>query len=434
MTAPHLLYLAWGFPPSRAGGVYRALATVNAFAAAGWDVTVVTADRDTFQRFTGADHSLEARVDPRVDVVRIPFSWPAQDADVRTYSLLRVALPPLWSRLRRRLDQVRFPEASYGPWRRPLTAAARAVHARKPVDLTIATANPHVTFAAALGLHRAAGVPFVMDYRDAWRLDVFTGATTAGPGSRMGRWERRLVSAAREVWFVNDPIRAWHAEQYPAAADRMHVVANGWDPGLLERVPRRAAEGPVRFAYLGTVTPKVPLAELLEGWRTAVSDGRVPAGSTLTIGGHLGYFAVPQGRLADLVRESADAGVSYVGAVPKAEVGAFYESADVLVLALGSGRYVTSGKVYEYVAAGRPVVAVHDPQNATTSVLADHPLVARAERIDGPAVADALAEGARMARTVDPAVEARVEALADSYRRDHQLEPRVAALREAVGR
>jgi glycosyltransferase involved in cell wall biosynthesis len=242
------------------------------------------------------------------------------------------------------------------------------------------------------------------------------------------------VSAAREVWFVNDPIRAWHAEQYPGAADRMHVVANGWDPGLLERVPRRAAEGPVRFAYLGTVTPKVPLAELLEGWRTAVSDGRVPAGSTLTIGGHLGYFAVPQGRLADLVRESADAGVSYVGAVPKAEVGAFYESADVLVLALGSGRYVTSGKVYEYVAAGRPVVAVHDPQNATTSVLADHPLVARAERIDGPAVADALAEGARMARTVDPAVEARVEALADSYRRDHQLEPRVAALREAVGR
>ncbi|MCR6703948.1 MAG: hypothetical protein NVV66_04415 [Cellulomonas sp.] len=90
---PHLLYLAWGFPPSRAGGVYRALATVNAFAAAGWDVTVVTASRETFERYTGADASLEERVDPRVVVRRIPFAWPAQDTDVRRYGALRVALP-----------------------------------------------------------------------------------------------------------------------------------------------------------------------------------------------------------------------------------------------------------------------------------------------------------------------------------------------------
>ncbi len=48
MSQPHVLYVAWGFPPSRGGGVYRALATANGFARAGFRVTVLTATRETF--------------------------------------------------------------------------------------------------------------------------------------------------------------------------------------------------------------------------------------------------------------------------------------------------------------------------------------------------------------------------------------------------
>jgi len=429
-TAAHLLYLAWGFPPSRAGGVYRALATVNAFAAAGWDVTVVTATRETFERYTGADASLEEQVDDRVVVRRIPFDWPAQDTDVRRYGALRVALPPVWARLRRLADELPFPEPSYGPWRRPLAAAARAVHDEHRVDLTLATANPHVTFAAAHDLFRSAGVPYVMDYRDAWTLDVFSGRTTTRARSRVSRWQSRLLADAREVWFVNRPLRDWHAARFPAVAERMQVVENGWDPALLPPVgPPSPHDGGPRFAYLGTVTPKVPLAELLAGWRLARADGRLPAGATLTLGGHLGYFTVPQGPLAEALADAAADGVRYVGPVAKAQVADFYADADVLVLALGSGRYVTSGKVYEYVATRRPVVAVHDPANATTDVLADHPLVARVAAVTPDEVARALAEGAALAARATPDDEVRLDALADRLRRDRQLAPRVTALR-----
>ena len=79
---PHVLYVAWGFPPCRGGGVYRALATANRFAAKGWRVTVLTADRDTFVRYTGADPSLEERIDGRITVVRVPFSWPIHVTDL----------------------------------------------------------------------------------------------------------------------------------------------------------------------------------------------------------------------------------------------------------------------------------------------------------------------------------------------------------------
>ena len=61
---PRLLYVAWGFPPCRGSGVYRALATANAFAAGGWDVTVLTVEREVFgpvvtlQRFRDEEEAI----------------------------------------------------------------------------------------------------------------------------------------------------------------------------------------------------------------------------------------------------------------------------------------------------------------------------------------------------------------------------------------
>lgn len=431
--APHLLYVAWAFPPARAGGVYRAVATVNAFAEAGWSVTVLTADRAAFERFTGVDESLEAQVHPSVSVRRVPFSWPVRETDIATYSALRAYLPPVWRRQRAWRDQVPFPEVGYGPWRRPLERAALDVHAQRPVDLVLATANPHVTFAAAAAVHRSAGVPYVMDYRDAWTLDVFSGERLASPRSRTARWERRLQARAAEVWFVNEPIRAWHAREYPDTAGRMHVVANGWDRGTVDDATPGAALAPRRFGYLGTVTPKVPLAELVAGWRTAVEEGLVDADATLTVAGYLGYFSAPQPEMLAAVESHVDVGVRYVGPVPKTEVASFYADVDVLVLALGAGRYVTSGKVFEYLATGKPIVSVHDPRNAAGSILEGYPLWARTPTLSVDDVAAALGEGARLAGSATEEDRAAARRHAERYRRDLQLEPRVAALTELVG-
>ncbi len=448
---PHLLYLAWAFPPCRAAGVYRALATANAFSDAGWRVTVLTTTEDAFERFTGTDPSLTAHVRPDVDVRRIPFDWPAQETDIRTYSRLRVLVPPVWRRLRVWRDRAHFPEAGYGPWRGALTRTAAEVHRDDPVDLVVATANPYVTFAAAHALHRASGVPYVMDYRDAWMLDVFTGGLLHSRRSRAARIERAALADAAEIWFVNEPIRKWHAQEHPTVADRMHVVANGWDPDVLtvpapapaeasaaaparSTSPTAGDDGPVRFGYLGTVTPKVPLAELLAGWRTGVESGGVPQGSTLSIAGYLGYFAVPRAEMSEQITQAGDVGVSYAGPVPKFSVGEHYAHLDALVLALGGGRYVTSGKVFEYVATGKPIVSVHDPDNAAGQVLADYPLWFPARSLATADVAEAFAAAARAVDEADPGRRTAAQEFAAQYRRDRQFAPRVRALTERVAR
>src|SRR5690606_21012227 len=140
-----------------------------------------------------------------------------------------------------------------------------------------------------------AGVPYVMDYRDGWQLDVFSGERLFPDSSRAARAEERLLAAAHEVWFVHDEIRDWHRARHPRAAARMHTVANGFDPAMAPSPPAvPEAREAVRFGYIGTVTPKVPMAEFVAGWRAAVAAGLLPEGSTADVHGYLGYYGQPR--------------------------------------------------------------------------------------------------------------------------------------------
>ncbi|GAA1611685.1 hypothetical protein GCM10009789_77530 [Kribbella sancticallisti] len=428
---PHMLYVCWGYPPCRGGGVYRALATANRFAEQGWRVTVLTADRETFYRFTGADETLEERIHPDVEVVRVPFEWPILEADLRKWSRSRAANPKLWSKLRTKRDQIPFPETGYGPWRGTIEKAAERIHQENKVDLTVATANPHVAFTAAYHLHQKFKVPYVMDYRDAWLLDVFSGDRLHEPNSRAARWERKLVESAQEVWFVNDPILDWHKDLYPDHAGKMHTVANGFDPDLVPNTHDRGAvvDRPLVFGYVGTVSPKVPLADFVKGWQLAKERSEDLRDAKVKIHGYLGYYAQPRADMLGIINAAADDGVSYEGPVGKAEIAKAYDEFDVQLLMLGKGRYVTSGKVFEYLATGLPIVSVHDSMNAASDVLRGHPLWFPVKDIEDPeTIADALVEAAHAARTADEGIRAKAREFGAGYRRDLQLDPRIEAL------
>ncbi len=429
-----MLFVVWGFPPCRGSGVYRALATANGFAENGWDVTVLTCEREVFFRYTGADPALEPLVDPRINVVRVPFAWPALDADVSHYSPFRALTPRLWAKSRVRRDVVPFPERGYGPWRGQLEQAAERIHQASPVDLTVYTANPNVTGTAAWYLHSRHAVPYVIDYRDAWSLNVFTGARVVKPNSRAGRWERRLMASAREVWFVNEPLRAWHAEVYPATGDRMHVVSNGYDAEFAPE-PAGAAPDPadgLTFGYLGTVAGQVPLVPFVEGWRLARKRSDLMARSRAEFHGYLGHYQAPNPVMQSAIESAADVDVSYAGPVSKTRVRQVYAGFDVCLLVLGTGRYVTSGKVFEYLATGLPVVSVHDPGNAASDVLREYPLWFPIADLTPEAIADALIAASDAAVTVTAETRQAAVTYAEQFRRDRQLQPRVTALRDGL--
>lgn len=429
---PHLLYVAWGFPPSRAAGVYRALATANAFARAGWDVTVLTANREVFEYQTGTDVALERKVDRHVNIVRVPFSGGTGEPDLSNWSRARVTSNLLWTYLRAQKDRITYPEPVYGGWRKNLEAATEQVHRDRPVHLVLGTANPQVDFAPGWYLHKTAGVPYVMDYRDSWHLDVYADKRTSPRWSRSVRKERKLLAHATEAWFVNAPIRDWHAREYPQNQGAFRIVANAFEEDFAAQFagiePRAAREDGLVFGYLGTIYGPMPLRETLEGWRLARTQSALVANARFVIRGRLGHYSQPDAKILSLLDEFKDDAVTYEGPVSKVDVAATYREFDALLLILGKSKYVTSGKVFEYAATGLPIASIHHPDTAASSVLQGRddwfPLV-EVTAVDAARVLREAAESA-VSRTADDLK--RNQLWARHLSRDVQFAPRIESL------
>ncbi len=436
MTAsarPHLLYVAWGYPPARGSGVYRAWATANAFARSGWDVTVLTPERELFERSTGVDESLERQIDPAIRIERIPFASAAFVSDLRRWSWTRASAPELWNVLNGWREKRQFPETGYADWRMPLERAARDLHRRTPFDLVIGTANPHVDFLPGYVLHREHGVPHVMDYRDAWALDIYSGRRKFPVRSAAGKWESRLLASAEEVWFVNRPIKEWHAREHPELADRFLVVENGYDYTFDLPAPKtfRKGEG-VTFGFIGTIANAVPIEELVAGWELARSRSDLVRASRIELYGYLNHTGVPGDNLVRAMSAFERNGIAYRGPVARADVASVYATFDALVLTFGAGEYITGGKVYEYASTGLPIASVHDPVNETSRILADYPGWRGVSSLRADDVADAFIAVADLAASQTATTRQQAVSFANRFAREAQLAPRIARLTQLV--
>lgn len=371
----HVLYVAWGFAPHQGPGVYRPLATVSELVKAGHRVTVLTTDLDTFDLVIGGDRTLLDDVPDSVRVVRVPTEPLEREPLLNRWPTERIRRPKRWL-ARVRADQSRgFPEAVYSPWQPRAEAAAARIHEIDPIDLVIATGNPYVDFAVALRLNVDKEIPFVLDDRDSWLLNVYTGEQ--GPlAERTLPWLEFALSRALRMWFVNEPIAQWHRKRFPQFADRIAVVENGWDPRFVDvdQIHRSRQDGaPLVFTYVGTVSSTFPLRMLAEAWRSARSRSSKLSGAELRVVGsfgHGGHLTAEQVVVADEYNRD---GLVLTGRIPKHQITKVYAEADVLVFLKEGSAMVTSGKVYEYVATGLPIVSVLEDQHDARRILNGYP-------------------------------------------------------------
>ncbi|WP_199549306.1 glycosyltransferase [Streptomyces sp. N35] len=416
----HLLYVAIGFPPAAKSSTYRLRETANQMCAAGWDVTVVTIARDSWELESGIDTSLLDGVDPRVRVVELPLRRADLETDIRRFPEARAADPVGWVKKWRARNQESFPEPVFGGWRPALERAVLDLHRARPVDLTLTTSTPYVTLCAARALWERHRIPYAVDFRDGWSVDVVGSRTAFGPDSPEGRWEREVLDEALSLWVVNDPIAEHYRTRYPHLADRVKVVRNGYDvDSAPDAAGREPCELPLTFGYLGLLSSPVgQLRALLDAWRLARATEPLLADARFEVRGHGGFGADRGGGpKIELLRRAEDVGVHFGGPVNKADVAGVYAGWDALVLLVLGGRYMTSGKVYEYMAAGLPIVSAHADDHDASSVLEGHPLWTGACGLDRRKLADGFAHAARLAVGSGPAERLAAQAHARPFER-----------------
>ena len=166
---------------------------------------------------------------------------------------------------------------------------------------------------------------------------------------------KRVFGAADVLIAVSDAVKSY-LQHYPAAAGRVHVIANGVNPNRfpLDLAPSwLGPAGTFTVGFVGTLKPWHGLRPLAEAF--ALFHRANPKSCLLIVGDGPERERFQEDLAARGVREAAH----FTGSLAPEEVPGLLASMDVGVAPYPSsqGFYFSPLKVYEYLAAGLPVVA-----------------------------------------------------------------------------
>lgn len=378
--------VAFYFPPDGGPGTQRPAAWARHFAAHGIDATI-------FTRAIASDGS-RSRYEPRDE----SFAGWISAVDVR-----RVAWNP-------------HRDGEAARWLDAVGEAIEAEHARAPFDVVLVTAPPFELVPFGARIAGRIGRPLTVDLRDAWALDGVRPSSHWLAHRRDLRLMRESLAQASGVVTT--------AEAASRAVDRLlggtvpvATVTNGFEPEDFRGDPPPAAgDGLFRITFAGqflsadTIPPKGAkdrLRRLLRVRSVRIDPtGRSPVHLLEAIrrlrerdpalGRRLRFeFAgVVDPATAEVIERSgvADA-VACHGYVAHAEVIRRMRGSDALFICLngmpsGEEPLVIPGKLFEYLAARRPILAALPPGDARRIALAHADTVA----VD-PCDPDAIARG-----------------------------------------
>lgn len=322
--------LAVRFPPEIGSGVFRPTSFARYAAEAGLHVTVVAARAR--QRANESGQYLAGHIPAKVVIHR---------AQPEAQFAFLGALPVLAGGFLDLIDQYR---------------TADNVFRQRPPDVILATGPQFYTFIAAYHLARRYQCPLVLDYRDEWTECPFDFVEA----SELDRkWERRCLAAARLVIFTTESQRRHAVEVFAELDDdRTAVIPNGWEPrdwaGLTEYEGPDSAAGPRKLSYVGNLGDHRPPNTFLDRIEACLAD-RPDLREKIRL-----RFVGPKSPAAEdrLAEFPWPEMLESVDRVTKSEAGKHMRdsSCQLLINSPDMERYIP-GKLYEYVAAGPPVLA-----------------------------------------------------------------------------
>lgn len=353
-----LLLIAYYFPPLGGAGVQRSAKFAKYLTRLGWRVEVVSVVPPPFEP---EDDTLLADVTSEA----ITVHHVANREAFRGFD----ALPGGW-RLRSLIqDRLLFPDRMSG-WYRPALEMASRICTSRPGIAVMTTSAPYTAHLIGLELARRFHHPWVADFRDEWSSNPYLKLS--------GRMFKRHLAAEREVLDnaaaivgVTAGITGQLQSHAPEAPGIFMTVPNGYDPedlvkvsNLPENTAYQCAGDPKSLAitYTGSLNRERArlIQELIDCLEDLMKQGSLPAGT-------IRLNLVGAERYPDLDLAGRD-WISVRGYVSHQEALVWMAGSDLLLLAEPNPSAFT-GKVFEYLGLGRPVLGMVHPESPAAKLL-----------------------------------------------------------------
>ena len=376
MNNKKVLIITYYWPPAGGAGVQRWLKFAKYLPEFGWDPVIYTVENGEFPVL---DHSLEKEIPDSVNVIRKkiiePYNWYKKFIGQKKEERINAGFLAGKEKSEKKENLAKWirgnmfiPDARKF-WIRPSIKYLLTYLKKNPVDIIISTGPPHSMHLIALDLKKKLNIPWIADFRDPWtKIDFYKELKLSGWADRKHhRLEKQVVQSADIVLSINQMM----GDDYKnMGAKQSLYLPNGFDPSDFPKNTKLKKCSKFRIVYIGSINqdrnPEFfwkTIKDLTEKNPSFANDLEIE------LIGKTDYS------VQNLIESyQLEPYVSVTDYLPHDEIFHAQKRASILLLLINHtphARGILTGKMFEYLASGRAILAIGPTDGEAAMILSE---------------------------------------------------------------
>ncbi|MDP4240825.1 MAG: glycosyltransferase [Bacteroidota bacterium] len=253
-------------------------------------------------------------------------------------------------------------------WIKPSVSFLKDYLKDHPVDAIVSTGPPHSMHIIGLKLHRHTNIPWIADFRDPWtNIDFYRELNLSWLADKIHhKKEKQVLSEANRVVSVTP---TWCRELSEKAGCTVNLVHNGYDEEDIIRISD-PIDTNFSIVHIGSINaarnPKVlwvALNELLQ------EQPELKRYLKIKLVGNVEPVV-----FSDIDRYHLNDYIERIGYLSHKEAITFQQTSQLLLLLINNtpnANGILTGKLYEYMASARPILAIGPVVSDIATLLAE---------------------------------------------------------------
>lgn len=361
-----VLIITYYWPPSGGAGVQRWLKFVKYLRDFGWEPIVYTAENGEIPVI---DHSLEKDIPKNTTVLKTKIWEPysvyktfigkKQNEKINASFLSESKKPSLTEKISVWIRGNFFIPDARKFWIKPSINYLNDYLRKNPVDAVISSGPPHSMHLIALGLkQKFPTVKWIADFRDPWtNIDFYKELMlTSSSDKKHKSLEKKVLKHADSILSIGQGMNEEFKQILGNHPEKFSVITNGYDE---DDVFKGELEKDKKFsiAHIGTLVKSRNPETLWKVLKSLVeTNENFKKDLEIKLVGKVDYFVNEKLKFYGL-----ETYVRRIDYLPHSEVIKEQQKTKVLLLLVNNtpnAKSILTGKIFEYLAANVPILAI----------------------------------------------------------------------------
>ena len=370
---PRALIITYYWPPAGGGGVQRWLKFSKFMREYSWEPVIFTPENP---ELAGFDESLIREVPTDLEVLKVPIWEPfdlykkilgkgkgekiqpgfLQESGTNTF-LQRLSV---WIR-----GNLFIPDAKRF-WIKPSVKFLLDYLDKNEIDVIISTGPPHTNHLIARAIKRKLDIRWLADFRDPWtNIDYYEKLKLTKRSNRIHqKMERSVFTEADEVVTVS---WSWAIDFQSRTGILPKVITNGYDEEDFKDQNVEMANQKLTITHIGSLNADRNPHSLWKAMAELNEDGKLNGDVVIELIGPTDVTVFESVR-----GQGLDGMVKHIANMPHREVITKLCASEILLLPLNDTPNIDGvipGKLYEYLASKRPILAIGKTSGDSAKIL-----------------------------------------------------------------